>query len=151
MEERKGDLRVPLISSLFCLCVLTGGVLLVLYLFVPDHSQPWFPAAGLILVGSPYIFWLLTYFYTCLKRCCFGDDSSVDNRQISRRTSRASTLGKSGVARTDSKANSVTSNNSNINDGKQASGHSQQDGGDASSTNSAKEIEMPLAVSVASS
>ncbi|KAK4372281.1 hypothetical protein RND71_007665 [Anisodus tanguticus] len=148
MEEREGDLRVPLISSLFCLCVLTGGVLLVLYFFAPDHSQPWFPAAGLILVGSPYIFWLLTYIYTCLKRCCLGEDS-VDNRQVSRRTSRAATLAKPGVVRTDSKANSATCNNNNINDGKQ-SGHSQQDG-DASSTNSAKEIEMPLAVSVASS
>ncbi|MCD7450998.1 hypothetical protein HAX54_009266 [Datura stramonium] len=134
MEEREGDLRVPLISSLFCLCVLTGGVLLILYLFVPDHSQPWFPAAGLILVGSPYIFWLLTYMYTCLKHCCFGD-SSIDSRQVSRRTSRAATLAKPGVARTDSKANSACTSN----DGK-------QDGGDASSINSAKEIEMPLAV-----
>ncbi|KAJ8573482.1 hypothetical protein K7X08_009993 [Anisodus acutangulus] len=116
MEEREGDLRVPLISSLFCLCVLTGGVLLVLYFFVPDHSQP-----------------------------------CVDNSQISRRTSRAATLAKPGLSRTDSKANSATCNNDNINDGNQASGHSQQDGGDASSTNSAKEIEMPLAVSVASS
>ncbi|KAK4379579.1 hypothetical protein RND71_001441 [Anisodus tanguticus] len=150
MEEREGDLRVPLISSLFCLCVLTGGVLLVLYFFVPDHSQPWFPSAGLFLVGSPYIFWLLTYIYTCLKCCCLGEDS-VDNSQISRRTSRAATLAKPGLSRTDSKANSATCNNDNINDGNQASGHSQQDGGDASSTNSAKEIEMPLAVSVASS
>ncbi|XP_070038059.1 uncharacterized protein [Nicotiana tomentosiformis] len=150
MEEREGDLRVPLISSLFCLCVLTGGVLLVLYLFVPDHSQPWFPAAGLILIGSPYIFWLLTYFYTGMKRCCFGD-SSVDNRQISRRTSRDATMANPGVARTDSKANAATSNNNNINNGKQESGHIQQDGGDASSINSAKEIEMPLALSVASS
>ncbi|KAK6804204.1 hypothetical protein RDI58_001988 [Solanum bulbocastanum] len=139
MEERVGDLRVPLISSLFCLCVLTGGVLLVLYLFVPDYSQPWFAPAGLILVGSPYIFWLLTYIYTCLKHCCFGDSSIDDNRQISRRTSRAATMGKPGVARTDSKANSATSNRNNINDGK-------QDGGDSSSINSAKEIEMPLAV-----
>lgn len=55
-------------------------------------------------------------------------------------------MGKPGVARTDSKANSATSNNNNINDGKQSSSHGQQDGGDASSVNSAKEIEMPLAV-----
>lgn len=150
MEEREGDLRVPLISSLFCLCVLTGGVLLVLYLFVPDQSQPWFPAAGLILIGSPYIFWLLTYFYTSMKWCCFGD-SSMDNRQISRRTSRAATMANPGMARTDSKANAAASNNNSINNGKQESGHIQQDGGDASSINSAKEIEMPLALSVASS
>ncbi|CAN4110503.1 unnamed protein product [Withania somnifera] len=149
MGERVGDLRVPLISSLFCLCVLTGGVLLVISFFAPAYSQTWFAPAGLILIGSPYIFWLLTYIYTFLKRCCFGD-SSTDNRQISRRASRATTIGKPGVARTDSRANSSTSNNNNINDDKQASGHSQQDGGDESSINSAKEIEMPLAVSVAS-
>ncbi|CAN4126072.1 unnamed protein product [Withania somnifera] len=148
MEERVGDLRVPLISSLFCLCVLTGGVLLIIYFFTPAYSQPWFAPAGLILVGSPYIFWLLTYIYTCLKHCCFGD-SSAEKRQISRRTSRATTTGKPGVARADCRANSDTSKHNNMNDGKQASGHSQH-GGDASSVNSAKEIEMPLAVSVAS-
>ncbi|KAF3624783.1 putative pentatricopeptide repeat-containing protein-like [Capsicum annuum] len=146
MEEKAGDFRVPLISSFFCLCVLTGGVLLVLYIFVPNYSTPWFPAVGLLLVGSPYIFWLLTYIYTCLKRCCFGD--RIDNRQISRRASRAPTMAKSGVARTDSRANSAISNNNN--DDNQAGGHSHQNEGDASSSiNSTKESEMPLAVSVA--
>ncbi|PHT95174.1 hypothetical protein T459_03056 [Capsicum annuum] len=116
MEEKAGDFRVPLISSFFCLCVLTGGVLLVLYIFVPNYSTPWFPAVGLLL--------------------------------ISRRASRAPTMAKSGVARTDSRANSAISNNNN--DDNQAGGHSHQNEGDASSSiNSTKESEMPLAVSVA--
>lgn len=69
-EEKERDIRVPLISSIFCLLVLTGGIFLVLYVFIPHLSHPWFPIAAFLLIGSPWIFWLFTYIYTCFKPCC---------------------------------------------------------------------------------
>ncbi|KAK4344842.1 hypothetical protein RND71_035018 [Anisodus tanguticus] len=148
MNEREGDLRVPLISFLLCLCVLIGGIFLFLYLFVPNLSKPWFPPIALILIGFPWLLWLLTYIYTCIKRC-FGINS-IENRQISRRTSRAPTMANSGMARNASMAN-------NNNDGKQAqfgaaslnSSHGSKSA-DASSINSSQEIEMPLTTSAPS-
>ncbi|CAK9185244.1 unnamed protein product [Ilex paraguariensis] len=86
-EEREGDIRVPLISALFCLFVISGGVFLVVYVYVPNLSEPWFPMAAFLLIGSPWIFWFLTYIYTCIKACFRR--TPVDDRQISRRGSLA--------------------------------------------------------------
>ncbi|KAL8028447.1 hypothetical protein ABFX02_14G160600 [Erythranthe guttata] len=67
--EREKSLIVPLIFSLFCLCVSIGGVLLVINLCFPDLSQPWQPIAAFVLIGSTWIFWILTCFYVCIKTC----------------------------------------------------------------------------------
>lgn len=108
MEDRYGDMRVPLISCIFCICVTGGGILLVIYLFVSNLSQPWFLPAALILVGSPWLFWFLTYMYTCIKLCCCS--SKLDNRQISQRSSNAATMAN---ARNVSTRNSTSSQNNN--------------------------------------
>lgn len=79
MEDRDGDFRVSLISFIFCICVVIGGVFLVIYLTLPKFSQSWFLLLALILVGSPWLFWLLTYMYTCIKRCY----CNIHNPQIS--------------------------------------------------------------------
>ncbi|CAK9139896.1 unnamed protein product [Ilex paraguariensis] len=86
-EEREGDIRVPLISALFCLFVISGGVFLVVYVYAPNLSEPWFPMAAFLLIGSPWIFWFLTYIYTCIKACFRRNP--VEDRQISRRGSLA--------------------------------------------------------------
>ncbi|KAK4349281.1 hypothetical protein RND71_032036 [Anisodus tanguticus] len=135
MEDRDEDLIVPLISCFFCICVTLGGVFLVIYLFVPNISQPWFLPVALLLVGSPWIFWFLTYMYTCIKRCCCST-GKLDNRHISRGTSRASTMSNPGMARNVSTRNSTNSRKDN-NDEKhvkfagvvetKVSGHSNQD------------------------
>ncbi|KAI3495668.1 hypothetical protein L1887_38014 [Cichorium endivia] len=71
MEDvRDGDLRVPLISSLFFVLVIIGGIFLTFYVFLPSISQPWFPVVAFLLIGSPWAFWTLTYLYTCIKGCC---------------------------------------------------------------------------------
>lgn len=68
MEERKGDARIYIISLLFFACIVTGGVLLCLYIFLPQtQSASWYPVAGIILVGIPWAFWLFAYLYRCLK------------------------------------------------------------------------------------
>ncbi|KAM0072143.1 hypothetical protein Hdeb2414_s0001g00033411 [Helianthus debilis subsp. tardiflorus] len=72
-DERDGDLRVPLISSLFFVLVFTGGIFLTFYVFAPNFSKPWFPGIALVLIGSPWVFWLLTYLYTCFKGCCSNE------------------------------------------------------------------------------
>ncbi|XP_076955737.1 uncharacterized protein LOC143630677 [Bidens hawaiensis] len=74
-DARDGDLRVPIISSLFFVLVFAGGVFLTVYVFAPNFSQPWFPGLALILIGSPWVFWLLTYLYTCFKGCCAKESS----------------------------------------------------------------------------
>ncbi|KAL3815188.1 hypothetical protein ACJIZ3_016456 [Penstemon smallii] len=117
-DERAGDIRVPLISSLFCLFVTTGGIFLVLYVFVPSLSQPWYPVVAFVLIGSPWLFWLFTYIYTCMKGCYGG---GRPEGQISRR-------------QTTRVASSATMQN----------GSNQQN----SSVASSKESELPLAYSV---
>lgn len=84
-DARDGDLRVPLISSLFFVLVLAGGIFLTFYVFAPSISQPWFPIIALILIGSPWVFWLLTYLYTCFKGCCGGGLPYTYDHQSSRR------------------------------------------------------------------
>ncbi|KAL6575581.1 hypothetical protein OROHE_000958 [Orobanche hederae] len=117
-EEKEGDIRVPLVFSIFCLCVTTGGIFLAIYAFFPDLSQPWYPIAALVLIGSPWIFWLLTYFYACMKGClCRDAAATAVSHQISRRQ----------TTRTSSSA--TTQNN-------------------AQRVGSSREPEMPLAYSV---
>lgn len=67
--ERQRDIRVPLISALLCLCVIAGGVFLIIYVYVPDQAKSWYPIIALLLIGSPWIFWLLAYTYACMKAC----------------------------------------------------------------------------------
>ncbi|KAH6772899.1 hypothetical protein C2S52_004264 [Perilla frutescens var. hirtella] len=92
-NEKEGDIRVPLVFTVFFLCVTTGGIFLLLYVFAPSVSQPWYPAAALVLIGAPWIFWLLTYVYTIIKRCCAASrrppDAGAVDHQISRRPSTA--------------------------------------------------------------
>ncbi|KAL3832978.1 hypothetical protein ACJIZ3_007714 [Penstemon smallii] len=80
-DERERDLRVPLISSLLCLLVSAGGIFLVLYVYVPNLSQPWYPIAAFVLIGSPWIFWLFTYLYTCMKGCFRRPEGKINHRQ----------------------------------------------------------------------
>uniref|UniRef100_A0A3Q7J8W3 Uncharacterized protein n=1 Tax=Solanum lycopersicum TaxID=4081 RepID=A0A3Q7J8W3_SOLLC len=149
MNEREEDLRVPLISFLLCLCVLIGGIFLFLYLFVPNLSEPWFPPIALILIGFPWLLWVLTYIYTCIKRCFGVSRNNTDsNRQISRR---ASTMANSRMAR-----NASTTNGSNNAKEKQAqlgsaslnSSHCSKS--EDPSITSSQEIEMPLTTSAPS-
>ncbi|XP_068344193.1 uncharacterized protein [Pyrus communis] len=68
MEERKGDARVSVISGLFFICIIAGGVLLFLYMLLPEEkSQPWFPPAGMVLVAIPWAFWITTCIYRCFR------------------------------------------------------------------------------------
>lgn len=66
MEERKGDARIYIISGFLFLSVVSGGILLGLYMFLPEkYSSNYYAVAGLILVGVPWIFWFLAYVYKC--------------------------------------------------------------------------------------
>ncbi|GLT59748.1 hypothetical protein SLA2020_325490 [Shorea laevis] len=66
MEHRKGDARIYIITALLLVSLLTGGFLLSLYIFQPENqSAPWYPITGFILVGIPWIFWIVAYLYRC--------------------------------------------------------------------------------------
>ncbi|XP_073270379.1 uncharacterized protein [Primulina huaijiensis] len=135
-DDREGDIRVPLISFLFCLCLITGGIFLALYVFVPNLSQPWYPVAAFVLIGLPWLFWLLTYVYTCMKGCFGGrEGGAVDSRQISRRP----------TTRNVSNSNPASPAMQNHGNG---GGDNQQSGGVNSSVASSRESEMPLTYSV---
>lgn len=74
MEEyydRERSILVPLIYTLFCLCVTIGGALLVLHVYFPPLSQPWQPIAAVVLIASTWVFWIITCLYACIKACCF--------------------------------------------------------------------------------
>ncbi|KAJ8490362.1 hypothetical protein OPV22_012083 [Ensete ventricosum] len=58
------DACIWFVSILFFLLLLAGGAMLVLYMVLPETSTTmWFPAAGMILVGIPWAFWIMTCFY----------------------------------------------------------------------------------------
>ncbi|KAI5647632.1 hypothetical protein M9H77_33637 [Catharanthus roseus] len=162
-DSREDDYRVPLISSLFCLCVSAGGVLLVLYVFVPSSSQSWFPIVAFILIGSPWIFWILAYIYTCIKACVrshnnYYNNNSLQHRQISRRSiNNNAAAAATAAASSSSSHNTSARKNEPANDdngGKHVhfggvivhDGH--ENGGEDPSINSSKEIEMPFTSSV---
>ncbi|KAE7996189.1 hypothetical protein FH972_000931 [Carpinus fangiana] len=69
MDERKEDVRIYVVSILFFACIVAGGFLLCLYIFLPQtNSTSLYPVAGLILVGIPWAFWFLACLYRCCKR-----------------------------------------------------------------------------------
>ncbi|XP_050386632.1 uncharacterized protein LOC126802951 [Argentina anserina] len=68
MEERKGDVRVSIISAVFFTCIVAGAVFLFLYMLLPGKKvKLWYPIVGLILVAVPWLFWTVTCAYRCLK------------------------------------------------------------------------------------
>ncbi|KAL3537202.1 hypothetical protein ACH5RR_000568 [Cinchona calisaya] len=158
-ESREGDCRVPLISSIFCICVIAGGILLVMYVFTPSYSESWFPIAAFILIGSPWIFWAFTYFYTCMKTCF--RPTNLDDQQLSRRSprapSRSATISNNNTMERNASINHEPTRANSPRDGKHVQfagvvvmdGH--QEGARDSSVNSSKECEMPLNIGVSSS
>ncbi|EOA22487.1 hypothetical protein CARUB_v10003140mg [Capsella rubella] len=79
MDQRKGDPRIYIVTLLFLSCILSGGVLLGLYLVLSDPN-PLFLQAGMIFVGVPWLFWFLAYVYSCvLKPCTLSVSKSVAN------------------------------------------------------------------------
>ncbi|CAH8380997.1 unnamed protein product [Eruca vesicaria subsp. sativa] len=69
MDQRTGDPRIYIVTLLFLSCILTGGVLLGLYLIQHDPN-PLFLEAGMFFVGIPWVFWFLAYLYSCLLKPC---------------------------------------------------------------------------------
>ncbi|XWS42815.1 hypothetical protein CRYUN_Cryun16bG0046500 [Craigia yunnanensis] len=59
VESKQGDARIYIVSTLFFACIVAGGTFLCLYIFRPEAEYaPWYPLAGIILVGIPWIFWI---------------------------------------------------------------------------------------------
>ncbi|CAH8381421.1 unnamed protein product [Eruca vesicaria subsp. sativa] len=81
MDQRKrGDPRIYIVTLLFLSCIISGGVLLGLYLHLPD-PDPLFLPAGMFFVGFPWLFWFLAYVYSCvLKPFC---TVSVSKKSVS--------------------------------------------------------------------
>lgn len=99
MEDngRERSFIIPFIYTFFCLCVTIGGMLLVFYVFFPTLSQPWHPIAALVLIGSTWLFWLLTYIYSCIKRCFRRDDHQIATRQTTKNASISSSASASAM------------------------------------------------------
>ncbi|KAG5067189.1 hypothetical protein JHK86_010920 [Glycine max] len=95
------------------ICVLAGGGCLVEYMVFPESEvPPWMPLLGFTLICLPWAFWLLTFLYRVLSRCCgcrfgfgggCGGDGGRDgasaprdaNVEANNNESRASQAGKS--------------------------------------------------------
>lgn len=173
-EPREGDCRVPLISSLLCIFVGAGGILLFIYVFRPSVSKPWFPVASFLLIGSPWIFWVLTYTYTCIKACV--RHRRLYDHQISSFHARSTTSSHNNNNKNNKNAknhesssavnndpSSRSGNGDGDDDGKHVhfggvvvmdqlghGGRNQRPDGQNSSVTSSREIEMPLNLSVSS-
>ncbi|XP_039125451.1 neuronal PAS domain-containing protein 3-like [Dioscorea cayenensis subsp. rotundata] len=63
-EGRAGNVCIWIIACLFFILILSGGTFLVLYITLPASPvTAWFPIAGLVLVGIPWLFWIMTCIY----------------------------------------------------------------------------------------
>ncbi|XP_047329784.1 uncharacterized protein LOC124933239 [Impatiens glandulifera] len=131
MENRQGDLMIPLISALFCLSVISGGILLCLWLLNQIQGN-WVPITALILTGIPWVFWFVIYIYTIAKYFLFDEIKNSRRQSHSRPPSAPSGAG----AATTTKMSEVAM--------EEGSGK-----GDISVASS-KECEVPLALSAAS-
>ncbi|KAJ8763225.1 hypothetical protein K2173_025610 [Erythroxylum novogranatense] len=68
MDSRKRDPRVYVLSFLFFAFIVSGGVCLALYLFLPSNdSQDRYLYAGMTFVCVPWAFWLLIFVYRFIK------------------------------------------------------------------------------------
>ncbi|CAA0820700.1 Putative membrane lipoprotein [Striga hermonthica] len=110
-NESRRDVIIPTIYALLCLCVTAGGVLLALHVFFPAVSQPWHPIAALILIGSPWLVWLLAYVYACAKACfsraaAAGGDRQIPARQATRSASTSPAAERKGGGKQESVASS---------------------------------------------
>ncbi|XP_010278888.1 PREDICTED: uncharacterized protein LOC104612928 [Nelumbo nucifera] len=74
-EERKDDPRIYLVSCLFLVCIIGGGVFLTLPV---TKSTEWYPVAGLVLVAIPWAFWIVVFFYTCFNRNSGPPDDDIE-------------------------------------------------------------------------
>ncbi|KAJ0261107.1 putative membrane lipoprotein [Hirschfeldia incana] len=68
-QRRRGDPRIYIVTLLFLSCILSGGILLGLYLHLPDPN-PLFLPAGMFFVCVPWLFWFLAYLYSCVLKPC---------------------------------------------------------------------------------
>lgn len=106
-EEGHVDLRVPIISGLFFVSSITGGILLIMWLFDVNGSQPWFPILALILISFPWVFWFFAYVYTFIKPCFRRDNGGNDAGRM-RPPATSSTTKRALSSVRDSPANSPT-------------------------------------------
>lgn len=104
---RVGDIRIWVISGFFLIILITAGVLLVLYLVLPESKVTvWFPSIAMIFVGIPWAFWIMTCFY----RYMTGRGPEIVNRPPNRARTVAlapsSKTSKTSAANIDSPINS---------------------------------------------
>ncbi|KAF5193618.1 hypothetical protein FRX31_016787 [Thalictrum thalictroides] len=77
-HKKAEDIRLYIVSGLLFSCILTGGVFLALS--IKYTNTKWYPIAGIILVGIPWIFWLFMYIYSfCSTR--IKDLQNYNNKQ----------------------------------------------------------------------
>ncbi|XP_068666346.1 uncharacterized protein [Aristolochia californica] len=63
-HSRAGDVRIWIVTLAFLGCILTGGTFLVMYISLPESPETaWYPVLGMVLVGIPWLFWLVTFLY----------------------------------------------------------------------------------------
>jgi hypothetical protein len=68
MGDRKGDVRMYVISIFFFACTIGGGIFLCIYIFLPDsEAVPAYLFTGMILVAIPWLSWFLIFIYRCIR------------------------------------------------------------------------------------
>ncbi|CAI8608268.1 unnamed protein product [Vicia faba] len=67
MGDRKGDVRIYVISCFFFACTIGGGIFLCMYIFLPDsEAVPWYLFVGMALVAIPWLAWFTIFIYRCI-------------------------------------------------------------------------------------
>ncbi|XP_043694041.1 uncharacterized protein LOC122644713 [Telopea speciosissima] len=111
VEDRKNDTYIYVISGLFCISILAGGVFLTLFITLQETSTTiWFAIIGMVLVGIPWVFWFLI----CMYRCCTYpvpvNEKCLSNRKnappIAQPVSAATTSGGMATGKSDSPVDS---------------------------------------------
>ncbi|GMG99823.1 hypothetical protein Nepgr_001663 [Nepenthes gracilis] len=167
VNQRVASCYIWLISCVLFICIVVGGAFLFLYLFRPEFESPsWYPTAGIILVGLPWLFWFLTCLYRILSRTfgfrmvCWGMNyGGSQDRGASTGVDGFSGSGGDGgsvvneAARVDSPQNGDSARRVHFGGAvvvNEEEGRASEGNKSSSTSSNSREIEMPLKLSMAS-
>ncbi|GAU26207.1 hypothetical protein TSUD_354290 [Trifolium subterraneum] len=81
MGDRKGDVRMYVISIFFFACTIGGGIFLCIYILLPDaEAVPAYLFAGMTLVAIPWLSWFLIFIYRCIRPHVGHQNNNNNNR-----------------------------------------------------------------------
>ncbi|XP_020576759.1 uncharacterized protein LOC110022229 [Phalaenopsis equestris] len=67
---KSGNICFWFITFVFLLLIVAGGAILVIYITFPEtEGSGWLAVAGIVLIGVPWLFWIMACLYRAFFSC----------------------------------------------------------------------------------